>query len=220
VSRSVLGFLAGNITGHYRTAAVSGITTGIAAGATIFTFRNASAGYIRCLLQRLRMQMSITVPFTAAQELYMAAYVARSFSAADTGGTALTLSGVNATLNSIADAPCVATMSVASTVALTPGTRTLDAQPFLFCPGAQLFTASSTTTNATPFVEEYVLNSDQQFPLNLQGGALWNNVGNFAGPEGIVIQNGFAMGAGGSVRFVVEVEWIEYDARTSTGSMS
>jgi hypothetical protein len=166
------------------------------------------------------MQMYITVPFTAAQELSCAAYVARSFSAADTGGTALTLTGQNAVLNSVSDIPCSATMNVSTTTALTPGTRTLDVQPFLFCPGSQLFTATSTTTNATPFVEEYVLNSDQQWPLNMQGGALWQNIGTFTGPEGIVVQNGIAMGAGGSVRFVFEIEWVEYNAETNVGSAS
>lgn len=216
--RSPLGFLSGGITGHYRTVAATGITTGLGANAPIFSFRNASTGYIRCLIQRLRMQMSITVPFTAAQELTCAAFVARSFSAADTGGTALTLTGANATLNSLADAPCTATINVATTAALTPGTRTLDTQPFLYCPGAQLFTASSTTTNATPFVEEYVLNSDQQFPLNLQSALLYQNLGNNVGPEGIIVQSGIAFGAGGSARFVFEVEWIEYDARTNVGA--
>lgn len=218
--RSTLGFLSGSITGHYRTCAVSGITTGLAANSDVFAFRNASSGYIRALLQRLRMQMVITTPFTAVQELSCAAFVARSFSAPDTGGIALTLTGVNGTLNSLADAACQATINVANATALTTGTRTLDSQPFLFCPGSQLFTASSTTTQSAPFVEEYVLNSDQQFPLNLQSANLWQNLGNNVGPEGIVVQNGIALGAGGAVRFIFEIEWIEYDARTNVGSMS
>jgi hypothetical protein len=218
--RSPLGFLAGSITGHYRTAAISGLTTGLAANAPIFSFRNANSGYLRVLLQRLRMQMAIVTPFTTAQEITCAAYVARSFSSADTGGTNLTLTGVNATLNSISDIACSATARVSTTGALTVGARTVDTQPFLYLPGAQLFAASSTSTQAAPFVEEYVLNSDQQFPLNLQGGALWQGVGNYNGPEGIVVQNGIAMGAAGTVRFAFEIEWIEYDATTNVGNMS
>jgi hypothetical protein len=220
VGRSNLGFVSGAIVGHYRTAAISGLVAGAAAGSTLFSARYApsNANY-RAVLQRLRIQMAIISPFTAAQEIYLAAFKVHGFSAADTGGTALTLTAPNAMLNDIADIATSMSINVATTGALTAGTRTVDAQPFLVALGSQTFT-TATAVQAAPFAEEYVLNSDQQYPFNLQGAASLpqNSGGGTAyGPEGIIVQCGIALGAGGTVRCSFEMEWVEYDATTNVG---
>jgi hypothetical protein len=221
--RSNLAFVNGAITGHYRTAAVSGLVAGAAAGSTLFSARLAPTGtaqYIRAVLQRLRMQMAIISPFTAAQEIYCAAYKAHSWTAADTGGTSLTLTAPNAMLNDIADNAPQLAIQVATTGAMTAGTRTVDSQPFLVALGAQTFT-TATAVQAAPFAEEYVLNSDQQYPFNINGAptANWQGIGNWYGPEGIVVQNGIALGAGGTVRFSFEIDWCEYDSTSTVGGL-
>ena len=219
--RSNLGFVNGSIVGHYRTAAISGLMTGVAANAPIFAARYVPTNpNYRAVLQRLRLQFAIVTPFTAAQEVYIAAYKVHGWSAADTGGSALVLTAPNAMLNDIADIAPSMTINVSTTGALTPGTRTVDANPFLVALGAQIFTASSTTTQAAPFAEEYVLNSDQQYPFNMQGNAALpqnSGGGNAYGPEGIIVQNAILLGAAGTVRFSAEMEWVEYDASTSLG---
>jgi hypothetical protein len=223
--RSPLGFLAGVPTGHYRTVVVSGLMTGIAAAGPIFAARMAGTGanqYVRALIQRLKITLAPVTPFTAAQEFSCAAYRASGWSAADTGGTAVTFTAPTAMLNDIADNPPVLAINVAGTGVITAGTRTLDTQPFLACNGSQLY-AASTNAGVGPFSAEYVLQSDQQFPLNLQGTTLWQagvasqSTGTAYGPEGIVIQNNILMGAAGVARLVVEMEWVEYNASTNLG---
>jgi hypothetical protein len=211
--RSPLGFLSGGIIGHYRTVAYSGLTTGIAANAALLSFRNSggASSYVRILLQRLRMVAITTVGFTGAQELSCAAYVARSFTGDMGGGTALTLTGNNAQLNSIADTTSIASIRVASTTALTGGTFTLDAQPFT------ILGATAAAAGVASASNEYVLQSDQQYPLNLQSASLWQTVGNAVGPEGIIVRNSVLQGAGGTVRYAFEIEWIEYDPTTNLG---
>jgi hypothetical protein len=220
--RSNLAFVSGSIVGHYRTAAISGLVAGVAAGGTLLSARFAPTNTsLRMVLQRLRMQMAIIGAFTASQELYCAAYKVHSWSAADTGGTALVLTAPNAMLNTIADVAPSLAIQVAGTGAITAGTRTVDANPFLVALGAQTFT-TATAVQAAPFAEEYVLNSDQQFPFNFQGNAALpqnSGGGNAYGPEGFVVQSGIALGAGGTVRYSFEIEWCEYDATTNLGGV-
>jgi hypothetical protein len=222
-SRSPVGFLSNSIVGHYRTAAISGLVAGVAAGGTILSCRLAPPlgpyQYYRALLQRLRLQMAIISPFTAAQEINCAAYKVHGWTAADTGGTALTLTAPNAMLNDIADSAPQMSIQVAGTGAITAGTRTVDSNPFLVCLGAQTFT-TATAVQAAPFSEEYVLNSDQQFPFNINGAAAnYENIGASYGPEGIIVQNGILLGGGGTVRFSFEIEWLEYDGISNVGGL-
>jgi hypothetical protein len=215
--RSNLGFTSGNFTGHYRVAAISGLTTGLAAGADVLSFRNSSTGYVRCALQRLRIMMNLVTPFTAGQEFSLSGFFARSFSADETGGTALTMTTTNATLNSVADQPSAATIRVASAGALTPGTYTLDAQPFIYCPAVQI---AAIPTVINPFEEDYSVGSDQEWPFNMQSALLWQNTGNNVGPEGFIVRNNILQGAAGVVRMAFEIEWVEYNAQTAVGSVA
>ena len=199
--------------GAFRVAAVSGLTTGIAANAPVFSMRWNPAsspyqeGMVRfCVIQRLRAKWRTITGFTAAQEIGLAAYVARSFTVADSGGTALTLTTTNAQKRTgvppgtagvtTGGMPTTqATINIATTGTLTAGTRTLDAQPFAEEVFADL--AAAATVPKGRFEAEFVNQDQPGFPLVLSP------------QEGIVIQNVIAQGAAGTARIIVEVDWLE-----------
>lgn len=208
----------GKLEGAYRTAAVSGLITGVAAGTAtaghLFAMRWApsSSPYAEnmvrfCAIQRLRAKWRTVAGFTAGQEVGLEAFFARSYSASHTGGTALTLTGNNAQKRTgVAPAaggaaaggmPAsqMADMRIASTTALTAGTQTLDAQPFARDGYTEL--AQAATVAVGRFDVEFVNQDQPGYPLVLSPN------------EGIVIRNSVAMGAGGTARVIVEVDWLE-----------
>lgn len=201
--RGTIPFLTGTPVGHYRLAAVSGLTTGMAANANIFMARWGGVTAVRPLILRFKVSAAIITPFTAAQEVSAAAFIARGFTAADTGGTSLTLTGANNVQNSLADVASSAAIMIAGAAANAAGTRTLDANPFLYMPGSQPLAAANAVGG--PFSAEFALQSDMQFPFNLQ-----NAQAAAANVEGIIVQVPIAQGAGGTVRYAVEMEWVEY----------
>src|SRR5271154_7188438 len=169
--RSNLAFT-GPIYGHYRVAALSGLTTGIAAGATIFAARMAPSATLpsvitrRALSYRFKMTGLLVTPFTAGQEFSASAFLAHQWSAADTGGTALTLTAPANELNSLADIAPSLQIQVAGAGAMTNGTRNVDVNPFLWCAAAQ---QGALPLLGLPFTAEFGLQSDQQYGANLQG---------------------------------------------------
>lgn len=99
-------------------------TAGISTG-TIFSFRNLSSNVI--LIRRIGSGFITTTAFTTPQIVDFGLFFARSFTASDSGGTAIALTGNNgkhrtslATVNSV---DC----RITSGALLTAGTRTLDA---------------------------------------------------------------------------------------------
>ncbi len=123
-----------DIIGSYRQSFVSGAVTTIAAGTAsaghIFALRNATASrFVR--IRTFEAEFLLTTAFGAAQEVGFDAFIARSYSAAHTGGTALTLTGTTGKKDSRYDnAFSILTGRIASTAALTAGTHTLDTNPF------------------------------------------------------------------------------------------
>lgn len=201
--RGTLAFLTGTPTGHYRIAAATGLVTGLSAGDPIFSASWLNTTFVRALILRFKVSVQIVTPFTSAQALAAAAYIARGFSVADSGGTLLTLTAPNNVFNSLSDVASVATIRAASTGALIPGTRTVDANPFLYVSGAQTLAAASGAPGA--FADEFAVNSDQQFPINLRSGSVLAT-----NAEGLVVQAPIGMGAAGTARFAISMEWIEY----------
>lgn len=200
----------GPILGKFRIAAVSGLLTGLAAGATVFSARFAPVGSVnvRALITGLRLKSQILTPGSAAGEFTFAAYVARSFTGSDSGGTSILPSGLNGMLSSITDSslstPSQFTdMRVSTTAALAAGTRTLDANPFLVLPAAQIATTPTQQSYNETMLEP---SSDQRYGLNLQG----QTGGTAANAEGIVVTSLAAFPAAMVVRFIAELEWLEY----------
>lgn len=209
----------GPIVGHYRVAALTGLTTGVAAGGAIFSARWATAAYLRAAILRLKVKALTVTAFTTAQELQIAAFLASAFTASDTGGTALVpVAGQNSLIQVVeaSQASQFTDIRVASsTTALGNGTRTLDTNPFLADIGF--------STSLIPLLADYDVSSDQRMPIILQGTT--PTIGQqgipgvqppptpaaiAANAQGIVVVNNLLQGAAGTVRFLVEMEWVEY----------
>lgn len=197
----------GPILGKWRISAVTGLTTGLAAGNPIFSARFAPTANIRALITDIRLKAQIVTPFTAANEVNAQVQIARSFTASDTGGTSVLPTGIQAQLSSVSDSAYTTSftdMRVATTGTLTAGTRTLDPNPILYLAGAQLLAAAGAAQGYSE--TSLSLSTDQRFSLNLQG----QTGGTAANAEGIVVTVPTAQGAGGTVRYAIEIEWYEY----------
>ncbi len=206
----------GAIQGHYRVAQFSGITTGLGANAILFAARWATTATLRAAITRLRCFAQILTPFTAAQEIQVAAYLCSAFTANDTGGTVITPppAGQNSLLQfqESAQASQFSDLRIASATALGAGTRTPDTLPFAIGLGAQLLAAAAGSQNID--LLDYEVDSDQKWPVILQGGGYVGHGGSTLVPanaQGIEIQSPIAQGAGGTVRFGIELEWLEYN---------
>jgi hypothetical protein len=215
--------VSGPIVGHYRLAALSGLTTGLGANAIIFAARWATTALLRAAIQRLKVTAQIVTPFTAANELSIAAYLASSFTASDTGGGSNLAppAGQNSFLQVVeaAQASNFTDIRIASATALAAGTRTLDTTAFLAALGAQDLAAASAAQNV--IIADYdAATSDQRLPIILQGGGPIAHGGNTnvaTNAQGIEVQSPIAQGAGGTVRFLVEMEWVEYGSDSAEG---
>ena len=185
------------IYGHYKLAAFSGLTTGMAANATVFAFRWGDATRV-CQIERIRVVSAVITGFTAAQEIAIASHVARSWSVSDSGGASITPTTNDAKAKANYPTSLATDVRISSAAALTAGTRTLDANPFMVDTGYTL-AAAATVQNARLAVE-FNANGQQAHPIKL--------VSN----EGIVIRSPIAQGAVGTVRWGVEVWWTELAA--------
>jgi hypothetical protein len=183
--------------GYYRMAAVSGATVSLAANAAVFSFRWSDATHL-CLVQSIKVGAVEATSVTAGVVFDLACFVARSFSASDTGGTALTPSTNNQKMRTSMGTTLLGDARISTTGALAAGTRTLDAQPIGrvqgFIPtttvGGQVFPAP----NPAPL---YVRDNADHHPLVL------------ATNEGFVITAPLAGNTTGSVAILVQVEWGE-----------
>lgn len=185
-------------TGSYQIAAISGAVTGVGAGSPVFSVRWAPGTGALCLINSVSVSATVTVGFTAAQELEYGMFVARGFTVSDTGGTQQVLSGANQKMRTNMGTSLFSAggdMRISSTAALTAGTRTLDSQPM----NANSFWSPAATAGSNLSNVNIALFDRQpgEYPI-----VLANN-------EGMVINNVLAMGAGGVVRLVVYVNWTE-----------
>jgi hypothetical protein len=151
------------------------------------------------IIQKITINYVMTTAFTTAQQIGFNAFVARSFTASDSGGSSVTLSGnnnKNRTVMPTSQISLSGDMRIASTAALTAGTRTLDTNAFAVTNGW----AGSVllTTGVVPLQQvELYQNGGNEYPLIL------------ANNEGIVITNAVAMGATGVMTVAVNIEWTE-----------
>ena len=115
--------------GHYRLGMTSGtIAAALAANGELFQFRWTDATRL-CVVQKVLISAGANVAATAAGLVNLDLVIARSWSAAGTGGTAATITGNNQKNRTtgmgttlLGEARC------ASTAALGAGTKTLDSQ--------------------------------------------------------------------------------------------
>lgn len=179
------------MTGAYQLSLASGALTTVAAAGPIFSFRWAPGTSALCVVKRVSVGFVCTTAFGAAQQMGFGVYVARSFSGSDSGGTAATLTGNNNKYRTSMATTGVTDLRIASTAALTAGTRTLDSQAlgtnYFYVPGV-----------GTSLAQTDLISYDaNDYPV-----VLANN-------EGLVITNQVLMGASGVGTAVVNIEWFE-----------
>lgn len=177
----------------YRAAAVSGtIAAALGANSELFQWRFAGASKI-AVVRRVSVTAGLNVAATAAALASLRMTAARSWTAAGSGGTRLDLSVNNAKLRTSYQSSLVNDAGIATTGALTAGTKTLDATD-LGVVAFGILTGALTTVPIVQFVQRDFL---------FDGGAVFGN------QEGFVIRTGAAMPAAMTWHLGVEVEWAE-----------
>jgi hypothetical protein len=183
-----------SLIGSYRHTFTSGAVTTIAAGTAtaghILALRSGTAGKA-ALVKSIEVEFLLTTAFGAAQRVGFDAFIARGYTVAHTGATALTITGGGANAGSAA--PFI-TGRVASTAALTAGTHTLDANPIA---KGHLWASAIGALLGPRFYD---------FASSKQGGLLLQE------NEGLVVRNLVLMGATGVGEWTFTVEWDELAA--------
>ena len=178
--------------GYYTFGGVSGALTGVAAAGPVFSLRNTGSNIF--LVRRVSVGFLTTTAFTAAQGLSYGLIRATGFTASDTGGTALFTAGQNKHRTAFTNITSAPDIRIASTAALTAGTRTLESQPMGVVGG-------SSTGVGTGMPTEDILEQDSgDYPMVL------------AQNEGLIVTNLIAMGAAGVIQLRVSVELAEASA--------
>lgn len=115
--------------GSYVVTASSGtMAAGLAGASPVFSFRWGDSTRA-CMVRRVAITArNLTTAFTAGVFLFELMQ-ARSFTASDSGGGAVTLTGNNGKRRTSMGTSLVTDMRVSTTAALTAGTRTLDTPP-------------------------------------------------------------------------------------------
>lgn len=171
----------------------TGALAGVATGTTglIFSLRNASANPI--MVRRVGVGFITTTAFTAAQMIGFGLIVGRNWSVADSGGSALTLTGNNAKHRSSMGNLTSVDARLSTTAALTSGTKTLDGNTL----GQAAGWSGGQGTTIAPALSNLFGHDSEDYPI-----IIGQN-------EGISIQNLTAMGAGGVGVAIVNLEFAE-----------
>ena len=177
------------VLGWYSVGAKSGALTGVAAAGPVFTLRNLASNPV--MVRRLQVGFVVTTAFTTAQALAFELFFARAFTASDSAGTAIALTGSQNKHRTSLATPTSLDMRVAPAAALTPGTRVLDTMPLGVAGGA----ASALGAAMQPFA--LVSHDAGDYPVVL------------AQNEGLVLANSIAMGAAGVIALHVNIEMAE-----------
>lgn len=178
--------------GLFAVAAKTGLlAASLSAAAPLFSFRSAASGLT--VVSRVTVSCFDTIAGTAGGLMELEMVIARSFSAADTGGTALTLTGSNQKKRTSYTTSGLTDLRIATTAALGAGTRTLDAQginqiPFVQTNAAGLLLAPTDLFNPNDSASGYLV---------------------FAASEGFIIRTVAGWPAIGTPTVYVRVEWLE-----------
>ena len=192
--------------GAYRLGLASGVLSAVAAATAsaghLFALRWAPVSTERqiwFLLQRFRARLVTIHGPTATQELGLDLSIVRTFTAAGSGGTAVTFAGTPNSGQKRSGMPTsqVADARIANTGALTAGTQTFDGTAIAQASCSEV--AFAATVQAT-YAE---LNLDTQdlvqYPV-----VLGKN-------EGIILRNTIAQGTAYTGRLIVELDWLELE---------
>lgn len=187
--------------GSYLLSVPSGDLTAIAARSAttghIFAMRWSQAAQI-CVLNKLRVRWYTNSGFTAAQLVGVSVFIARQFTLSySANGTVISTSNNAMKKRQIYGSSNVADMRIATTAQLTtPATPpTLDPQPILIGYAREMAAAAAVPGQVIQL--EWNHDVGQSMPIQLTQ------------DTGIVVCNEIAMGAGGTARIVVDLDWSE-----------
>lgn len=190
--------------GGYRLSMVSGtLAAAIAANSELFQFRFVTAASRVCLVHGISVSAGANVAATAAAILSLRATIARGWSAAGSGGTRATMTGNNAKLRTLHATSEVNDIGMATTGALTAGTKTLDTQDI---GGVAYGVGTGAITVSVPLVLVPKTNLLGDFA----GGIAFPLV--LANQEGFVIRTGIIQPATMTWNLTVDVAWSEVQA--------
>jgi hypothetical protein len=180
--------------GHYRLSTTIALVVTQAANGTLFSFRWGDATRL-CIPTYIRLQCLQTAAATATIMPSFEVLVARSFSASDSVGTAITLTGNSMKKRTSMGTTLVTDIRKSAVAAgLTVGTRTLDSDPILQLPTQQTIT----TPNASIYQAALDFTDGQDMPIVL------------AQNEGFIVRGPTVVfGAAGTANLVVDVSWAE-----------
>lgn len=181
------------VLGWFSLGVSTGGLSGVAAAGSIFSFRNIAANPI--IVRRVGLTNITSPGYTAAQFLDFGLVVARNWTASDTGGTAISVTGNNGKHRTSLVTPTSIDCRIATTTALTAGTRTLDANSLAQV--GTLAAASVAGVNIVGGLSNLLSHDAGDYPLVL------------AQNEGFIIQNITLMGAGGGGKIYVNMEFAE-----------
>lgn len=183
---------------HYRLGVASGLITTVAAATAsaghLFAFRWGSSAE-NAYVNRIHAVWKTVVGFTAAQEIGMDCIRATGYSASHSGGTGVTLTAPNLKKRASFGVSLLTDARYPTTGALTAGTHTFDAQPLMADSAWELAAAAT--------VPKQAMEMDIRFEPEFGGPLVLTQ------NEGFVIRNSILMGAGGTARLFVMVDWTE-----------
>jgi hypothetical protein len=186
--------------GFYRWAGVTGALTGVAAAGAIFSFRSPPSGL--STLKRVQVGYAITTPFTTGQLIDLDIIRCTGFTASDTGGSPFApfTGNNNKKRTALFNTSQISDLRIATTAALGAGTKTQDASPFGYVFGNETNLAVPTATvqgGSLPAADIYAQNTNGEHPETFQPN------------EGFNIRMVTPMGAAGTIKVYVVVDWGE-----------
>jgi hypothetical protein len=181
--------------GSYSVTGRTGVmAAGFVANSEIFQLRWTDATRL-CAITSVHCSGGGSIVAFAAGVTIMELMIARSWTVAGSGGTAITLTTNNQKLRSSMGTSLVNDMRVASTVALTAGTKTLDAQPM----GSIVSSVTATAgTPLWPAAHLYEVTENDNHPIIL------------AANEGIIVRA--TVPGTGTWTAAIDVTWMEIAA--------
>jgi hypothetical protein len=193
--------------GAYRISMRSGtIAASLGADAELFQFRYVTAANRVALVFGVTVSAStIVVPAvgTTPINMQLAMRIARAWTAAGSGGTRATLTTNNQKLRTSHATSEVNDIGMATTAALTAGTKTLDAQDCGAVTGGIYFDLAAGDVNNQLIAQTNLLGE-------FAGGLGWPLI--LANQEGFVIRNGLVLPATMTWNLVANVLWAEVDS--------
>lgn len=187
--------------GAYRLSMLSGtIAASLAADSELFQFRFVTAASRVALVHHIQVSAASNVAAAAAALLSLRATVARAWTAAGSGGTRATLTGNNQKARTTHATSEVSDAGIATTGALTAGTKTLDSHDIGIVAYSLLTGAITVQTQGVCVPPTDLLApGGLSFPLVL------------ANQEGFVVRSGAQGPAGATWHLGVTVVWSEVD---------